>query len=44
MEFDHLRERYWGQHIWARGYFSVTVGSLNEREVQGYIENQERHH
>ena len=44
MEFVHLRKRYWGQHIWARGYFAVTVGNLNEQQVQEYIENQELHH
>jgi putative transposase len=44
MEFEHLRKRYWGQHIWARGYFAVTVGNLNERQIQEYIENQETHH
>jgi len=44
MEFEHLRKRYWGQHVWARGYFGVTVGNLNEHEVQEYIENQEQHH
>ena len=44
MEFEHLRKRYWGQHIWGRGYFAVTVGNLNEAQVQEYIENQEQHH
>ncbi len=44
MEFTHLRKRYWGQHMWARGYFAVTVGNLNELQVQEYIENQELHH
>lgn len=44
MEFEHLRKRYWGQHIWARGYFAVTVGNLNEGQSQEYIENQEIHH
>jgi putative transposase len=44
MEFEHLRKKYWGQHIWARGYFAVTVGNLNEQEVQEYIESQELHH
>ena len=23
-EFPHLKKRYWGQHIWARGYFCTT--------------------
>ena len=44
MEFEHLRKKYWGQHIWARGYFAVTVGNVNEREIQEYIENQEANH
>jgi putative transposase len=44
MEFEHLRKRYWGPHIWARGYFAVTVGNLNEQLLQEYIEDQELHY
>ena len=44
MEFEHLHKKYWGQHIWARGYFAVTVGNVNEKEIQEYIENQEMDH
>ena len=43
-EFSNLRKRYWGQHIWARGYFVKSIGDLNDNEVQKYIENQEIHH
>jgi putative transposase len=43
-EFRDLSKRYWGQHIWSRGYFAVTVGNLNQQQVQEYIENQETHH
>ena len=43
-EFEHLRKRYWGQHLWARGYFAVTVGNVNSEAVQRYIEQQEAHH
>ena len=43
-EFSHLRKRYWGQHLWARGYFAVSVGNVNSNDVQKYIENQEMHH
>ncbi len=43
-EFDHLKKRYWGQHLWARGYFAVTVGNVSSEEVQKYIENQEQRH
>src|SRR4051812_48559287 len=39
-EFPHLRKRYWGQHLWARGYFCATVGAVDEQTVMRYIENQ----
>jgi putative transposase len=44
MEFSHLRKRYWGQHLWARGYFAVTVGNVNEADIQKYLEEQEIQH
>jgi putative transposase len=44
MEFKHLHKRYWGQHMWARGYFVVTVGNVNTADIQKYIEEQELHH
>jgi len=40
MEFSHLRKRYWGQHLWARGYFCATVGAVDEATVKAYIESQ----
>ena len=40
-EFPELRKRYWGQHLWARGYFCATVGSVTEETIKRYIENQE---
>ena len=43
-EYDSLRKRYWGQHLWARCYFAVTVGNVNTEEIQRYIEQQETHH
>ena len=43
-EFEILRKKYWGQHLWARGYFAVTVGNVNTEDVQKYIEEQEIHH
>ena len=39
-DFPHLRKRYWGQHLWARGYFCATVGAVDEKTVMQYIENQ----
>jgi len=40
-EFEELRKRYWGQHLWARGYFCRTVGAVTEEMVKEYIENQQ---
>ena len=39
-EFPELRKRYWGQHLWARGYFCATVGAVDEKTIREYIEKQ----
>jgi putative transposase len=39
-EFPELRKQYWGQHMWARGYFCATVGAVDEATIKAYIENQ----
>ena len=39
-DFPHLRKRYWGQHLWARGCFCATVGAVDEKTVMAYIESQ----
>ena len=39
-EFPELKKRYWGQHMWARGYFCGTVGEVDEETIKAYIENQ----
>lgn len=39
MEFASLRKRYWGQHLWARGYFAVSVGNVSDEIVRQYIEH-----
>ena len=39
-EFPHLVKRYWGQHLWARGYFCGTAGEVTEQMIRHYIENQ----
>ena len=41
-EFPHLRKRYWGRHLWARGYFCATAGKITENMIGAYIEQQER--
>ena len=37
-EFSQLKKRYWGQHLWGRGYFCATVGSVTEEMIKEYIE------
>ena len=39
-EFPELRKRYWGQHLWARGYFCASVGAVDEETIKKYIESQ----
>jgi putative transposase len=41
-EYPSLRKRYWGQHLWARGYFCVTAGSVTDEMIQAYIEQQDK--
>ena len=40
-EFAHLRQQYWGQHLWARGYFVATTGTVTDEIIKEYIENQD---
>ena len=40
-EFPELKKRYWGQHLWGRGYFCATVGSVTEETIKNYIESQQ---
>ena len=41
-EFPHLKKRYWGQHLWARGYFCASVGRVTEDQIKEYIEKHEQ--
>ena len=39
-EFPKLKKQYWGQHMWARGYFCGTVGEVGDETIRHYIETQ----
>lgn len=44
MVFDRhpeFRTKYGDRHFWARGYYCVTIGNVNEETVREYIRNQE---
>ena len=40
-EFAHLRRQFWGKHLWARGYFAATSGTITDAMIQEYITEQE---
>jgi putative transposase len=39
-EFKSLRKRYWGQHLWARGYWVSSSGNVTDEVWKEYIKNQ----
>jgi len=39
-EFSQLKKRYWGMHLWARGYFASTVG-VDKEIIRKYIIEQD---
>jgi len=40
-DFGDLRKEFWGQHLWARGYFAASVGTVTDEIVKEYIEKQD---
>ncbi len=43
-EFPELKERYWGRHFWARGYFCTTSGNITDDVILNYLENHKEPH
>ena len=39
--FPDLRKRYWGQHVWSRGYCVSSVG-LDEDQIRKYVKWQDK--
>ncbi|WP_032483134.1 IS200/IS605 family transposase, partial [Vibrio cholerae] len=40
-KFPHIREKLWGNHFGARGYFVDTVG-VNEEIIRRYVRHQDK--
>lgn len=38
--YERLGKRYWGRHLWSRGYCVSTVG-LDEEKIRKYVKWQE---
>jgi putative transposase len=36
-----LRQKFWGNHLWARGYFAVSSGNITDEMIIEYIKEQE---
>jgi len=41
-KYETLGKRYWGRHLWARGYCVSTIG-LDEDQIRTYVKWQEKH-
>ena len=39
-DFPALRKRYWGQHLWGRGYWVASSGNVTDEVWKKYIEDQ----
>ena len=37
LEFPHIKKHYWGQHMWARGYFCCKHGERDRRDYCGVL-------
>ena len=40
-QYENLGRRYWGRHLWARGYCVSTIG-LDEDKIRKYVQWQEK--
>lgn len=40
-EFRHLNKTFWGQHLWGRGYFAVSSGTVTDEMIMEYIAKQD---
>ena len=40
-EFPRLRKQFWGRHLWARGYLTVSSGNITDEMIREYIDEQE---
>ena len=41
-KYEHLGRKYWGRHLWSRGYCVSTIG-LDEDKICKYVKWQEQH-
>lgn len=39
--YERIGKRYWGRHLWSRGFCVSTIG-LDEDQIRKYVKYQER--
>ena len=40
-EYPHLGKKFWGRHVWARGYLAVSSGTITDEMIKECIDDQE---
>ena len=40
-QYEKLGKKYWGRHLWSRGYCVSTIG-LDEEQIRKYVKWQEK--
>jgi putative transposase len=40
-EYKELNKQFWGQHLWARGYFVASSGNVTDDVIAEYIKMQD---
>ena len=40
-EYKELNKQFWGQHLWARGYFAASSGNVTDEVIAEYIRLQD---
>ena len=41
MEYKELNQQFWGQHLWAKGYFAASSENVTDEVIKAYIQNQD---
>ena len=41
MEYKEINKEFWGQHLWARGYFAASSGNVTNEVIAEYIRTQD---
>jgi putative transposase len=41
MEYKEIKNQFWGQHLWARGYFAASSGNVTNEVIAEYIRTQD---